>query len=124
MYKILLRIAAAVVGLIGCVLLVAPELYLSLYAVSYDAHMDFPSQRFAPVLVGVAGMLIVLSNQPPSRTLSQICLIAALVLFAVALTGVYHFAQGVASVSVLVAAASEVGLGLALLLAQKSARGS
>ncbi len=124
MYKILFRIAAAVVGLIGCVLLVAPKLYLGLYAITYDASMDFPSQRFAPVLIGVAGMLSVLSSQPPSPVLSRICLIAAFVLFAVALTGAYHFAQGVAGVSVLVAAASEVGLGLALLLAQKSARGS
>ncbi len=112
MFKLLMTIVGLFAGLLGVVLLVMPQVYLSLYVVDYTPQMDFAAQRFAPVVIGLGALLFSVRNAAPSPIVVALTGIAALVWFGVAGTGVFHYATGIAGASILVAAASEAVLGV------------
>ncbi|KAG1655710.1 hypothetical protein GQR58_024341 [Nymphon striatum] len=69
--------------------------------------MNFSAQRLAPAIIGVAGLLWIARDLPAGAFASSFAFIASLVWFGIAATGLYHYASGVAGISILVAALLE-----------------
>ena len=95
---------------LGALLIVAPQLYLSLYLSAYTADHAFAAQRLAPAVIGLGGVMWAARTLPPGPFAASFGMIAAGVWMGVAATGVFHFLSGVANVNILVAAATEVVL--------------
>jgi len=110
MFKVLLMVIGAFICFMGAMLLIAPELYLSLYAVNYSEPMDFAAQRFAPIVIGFGVMLFVARNVVPNEVIIALTGVTSLVWLGVAATGVFHFLTGVAGPLIMVAAGLEAGL--------------
>lgn len=92
---------------VGLVLLVAPQAYVSLYAVDYAAGMDFPTRRFAPAVLAMGAVLVLARARAPEPLLQELSLIAAAAFLAVAATGLHAWLTGVARPTILAAAAIE-----------------
>ena len=56
MFKPLFTVTGLFAVVLGVLLLASPETYLSLYALDYTPAMNFPAQRFAPVILGVSSV--------------------------------------------------------------------
>lgn len=121
-YRALYTVAGVFALLLGVVLVLIPQLYLSLYLALYDPAMAFPAQRFAPAIIGLGALLLLARDLPDGPFASRFAGLSSLVWFAVAATGVFHFATGVATSAILVAAAIEVGLGALFVVASRTKR--
>ena len=108
---------------LGLVLLLAPRAYLDLYVDSDTTAMAFAAQRLSPAIIGLGALLVLISGQPPGPFAARFAMVTALVWFAVAATGVFHYAMGVANVNILIAAVTEVILGLLFMIAGRRHRG-
>ena len=117
MYKPLFGMTGLFAIGLGCVLLIAPNLYLSLYLPVEGPQTAFAAQRLAPAVIGLGALLVLARDLPAGRFASRFAGLAALVWFGVAATGVFHFVTGIAGFSILIAATTEVGLGILFLLA-------
>ena len=121
-YRALYTVTGLFAVLLGVILVLIPQLYLSLYLALYDPAMGFPTQRFAPAVIGLGALLLLARDLPAGRFTTRFAGIAALVWFGVAATGVYHYATGIATEAILVAAVTEVILGALFLMAARSKR--
>ena len=121
-YRPLLGVTAIGACALGLLLLLAPKVYLTLYVPSYSADMAFAAQRLAPAVIGLAALLWIARGLTAGAFSTQFTLIAACVWFGVAASGVFHFATGVATANILIAASLEVILGLLFLLASRQMR--
>ena len=117
MRRLLFLVVGVFALLLGALLLVAPGSYLDLYMTDPDVSRTFAAQRLAPVIAGLGGLLLVLRAVPDGPVIRQVCWLTALVWFGVGATGVYHYANGVAGVSILWAAAIEAVAGFLFVLA-------
>ncbi|ABD54913.1 hypothetical protein [Jannaschia sp. CCS1] len=122
LYGALYTAAGVFALLLGVVLILIPQLYLSLYVALYDPAMAFPAQRLGPAVIGLGALLLLARDLPDGPFASRFAGLSALVWFAVAATGVFHYATGVATSAILVAAAIEVALGLLFVLAARTKR--
>ena len=122
MYRPLLSVVGIFAVLLGFVLLCAPMVYLSLYIAAPTADMAFPAQRLSPAIIGLGALIWAARDLPAGPIPATFTLIAAFVWFGVAATGLFHFATGVATFGILVAALTEVILGALFLLASRQIR--
>ena len=105
------------VALFG-VFIVSPGLYAGLYGVAEDAGGLFLGRRAAPLFLGLAVFFSALRDVGPGP-LQDATAWAAVAMFAgIAVTGIWAFANGTASVAILVAAGIEAAIALAFLLAR------
>lgn len=121
-YRGLFTVTAVFAAAIGAVLIFAPRVYLSLYVTPITPDMTFAAQRLAPAIVGLAALLWLARDLPAGPFPAAFSLIAAGVWFGVAATGLYHFATDMAGVGILVAAATEVILGVLFVIASRQIR--
>lgn len=119
MVRILFTVSGLFALLLGVLLLFAPRLYLSLYVVNYSDEMAFAAQRLAPVVAALGGVLLLVRDAPPGPFARRFTSVTSCVWFGVAGTGIYHFATGTATFAILVAAALEIALGIAFVLAAR-----
>lgn len=117
--RVLFTVTGVFAVLLGVVLIVIPQLYLSLYLALYDPAMAFPAQRFAPAIIGLGALLLLARDLPRGPFAARFAGLSALVWFAVAATGVYHFATGTATSAILVAALIEAALGVLFVVAAR-----
>ena len=117
MHRALFSVVAVFLALIGLVLLLNPESYLSIYVIDYDTGMDFAARRFAPVVLAMAVVLWLARNLSDFVFVKQLCWMAVLAFWAVAATGVHAWATGQAGAAILVAAATEVVVGALFVVA-------
>ena len=117
MFKPLFTVTGLFAVVLGVLLLASPETYLSLYALDYTPAMNFPAQRFAPVILGVGALLLLARDVPPGPFAARFSMLVGATWFLVAATGVYHFATGSFATSLLVAAGLELLLGVAFMIA-------
>lgn len=121
MYRWLFLISGVFALLLGVLLIVAPQIYLSLYVETYGTPMAFAAQRLAPAIMGLGALLLLARSQPEGPFVVRFAALSSLVWFGVAATGVFHFQTGVANSNILVAAGTEVVLGALFLMAAKRA---
>lgn len=119
MFKPLFTVSGVFVMALGVLLLAAPQVYLSLYVPRFDPDMVFAAQRLAPAVIGLGALLLVLRDLPKGVLAARVAAVGAAVWLGVAATGVFHFATGVATVGILVAAASELILAVLFLVAAR-----
>ncbi|WP_439142731.1 hypothetical protein [Pseudooctadecabacter sp.] len=123
MFRILFTITGAFALVLGVILLMAPQAYLSLYVPQYDpVNMPFAAQRLSPAIMGLGALLLLASTLPPGAFASRFSGLTALVWVGVAATGVFHYLTGTATFAILVAAGSEIALGVLFGLAAHSHR--
>ncbi|SLN14445.1 hypothetical protein [Pseudooctadecabacter jejudonensis] len=123
MYLWVFRITGVFALALGVLLLVAPHVYLSLYVPLYDPiNMPFAAQRLSPAIIGLGALLLLASSLPQGAFAARFAMLAALVWFGVAGTGVFHYLTGTATWNILVAAGTEVILGVLFLTAARSHR--
>lgn len=122
MYRVLFTVTGLFALALGVLLLVAPQAYLSLYVQIEGVQSLFAAQRLAPAIAGLGALLLLARSAEAGPFASRFAALTSLVWFGVAATGVYHFTSGVAGPAILVAAASEVVLGLLFLLAARQIR--
>lgn len=119
LYRSLFTIIGIAAMALGVVLIVAPGLYLSLYTDAFGPEMAFPTQRFAPAVVGLGALLLLARDLPAGPFAARFSLLSAMVWFGVAATGLYHFSIGAAQASIVVAAGTEVILGALFVIAAR-----
>lgn len=88
MHRALFFATGLFVLLIGVVLLIAPQVYMQLYAMQYHPGMDFPARRFAPAVLALGAVLILARSLAPGPFLASLSLVCALAFLGVAATGV------------------------------------
>lgn len=119
-HRIVLLLTAAFVILIGAILLIAPEVYLQLYAADYLPGMDFGVRRFAPAVLGLGALLFLARDLPVGRFLVSLCLLTGLVFWGVAGTGLHAYLTGAARHTIMIAAAVEIVIGAVFLTTSRS----
>ena len=122
MYRPLLTVVGGLVVALGAFLIIAPKMYLTLYLPNYTADFAFAAQRLAPAIMGLGAIMLAARTLPPGSFPVALTLIAACVWAGVAATGLYHYATGVASVGILIAAVTEVILALLFWRASRQMR--
>ena len=110
MYRALFISVGLGVMAVGAVLVLWPQLYLSLY-VTYDPAMAFPARRFAPALIGLGALMLAARSLPPGPFPARFALLAAAVWVGIAATGVAAYLAGTAGGGILIASATELLLG-------------
>ena len=105
------------VALFG-VFIVSPGLYSSLYGVAGDAGGVFLGRRAAPLFLGLAIFFWALRDVRPGPLQDATAWAAAATFAGIAVTGIWAFANGTASMAILVAAGIEAAIALAFLLAR------
>ncbi|WP_296420499.1 hypothetical protein [Pseudooctadecabacter sp.] len=123
MFRALFTVTGLFALILGAILLAAPQVYLSLYVPQYDPDtMPFAAQRLSPAIMGLGALLLLASPLPPGPFASRFAALTALVWFGVAATGVFHYLAGTATFAILVAAVSEIVLGLLFGIAARNHR--
>ncbi|MCF2904153.1 hypothetical protein L0666_04065 [Octadecabacter sp. CECT 8868] len=122
MYRPLMSVVGIFAALLGLVLVFAPLLYLSLYVPDATPDMAFAAQRLSPVVVGLGALIWAARGLSAGPVASTLCLIGAGVWGGVAATGVFHYLSGTAGFSILIAAFSELVLGLLFFIASRQMR--
>ena len=123
MYRVLFTVTGLFALVLGVILLATPQVYLSLYVPHYDpVNMPFAAQRLSPAIMGLGALLLLASTLPPGTFASRFAGLTALVWVGVAATGVFHYLTGTATFAILVAAGSEIFLGVLFALAARSHR--
>ena len=100
------------------VFVIAPGAYTALYGVAADAGGVFLGRRAAPLFLGLAIFFWALRGVGPGPLQDATAWAAAATFIGIAATGVWAWLGGTASFAILVAAAIEVAIGLAFLLAR------
>ena len=108
--------------LLGGVLLVVPSVYLAIYIDPALPQMDFAARRFAPAVIGLGAVLVVIRSLRDAAVLRQFALITAAVWIGVAATGIYAYGQGVAGFAIVVASGLEAVIGLLFVRAAREIR--
>lgn len=121
MYRALFTLVGLAAIALGVLLLVAPHLYLDLYTDLSD-EATFAARRLSPAVIGLGAILLATSTLPKGALAARIATIGALVWFGVAATGMFHYATGVAQANILIAAGTELLLGLLFALAARTHR--
>ncbi|MCF2870495.1 hypothetical protein L0664_05395 [Octadecabacter sp. G9-8] len=122
MFKLLFTISGLFAVVLGLVLVIAPHVYLALYVPQFDEAMVFAAQRLAPAIIGLGALLLLARDLPAGPFAARFAVLSSLVWFGVACTGVFHFATGVATSAILIAALIEVALGVLFVLAARQMR--
>ncbi len=111
--------ATAVVCLgLAAILILGPQHYLGLYNVAVDPGAVFLGRRAAPLLLGLAVVFWCLRDVAPGAVRDTVAWSAAVAFGGIAVSGVAAYVGGTASVAILVAAAIEVAIAAAFLLAR------
>ena len=79
--------------LLGGVLIVQPGLYLSFYTAEFGADMAFPAQRFAPAIIGLGALLVLVRDLPHGPFTARFAGVSAMVWLGVAATGIFTTQQ-------------------------------
>lgn len=120
MHRPLLLATGVFVTLVGSLLLFAPQVYLRLFVVEYEAGMDFAARRFAPAVLGLGILALYARNLPQGRFLTVFCLVTGLAFLGVAATGLHAWSNNLAQPAIVVAAAIEVILAILFVLAART----
>ena len=118
-YKFVASLVAAVCVVLFALFMFAPQLYAPTYGVTADTGAVFMTRRASPMFLALAWILWASRDAPRSALRDSVSFGGALSFAAVAATGVFEWATGVASSAILVAAVSEVGLAALLVYTAK-----
>ena len=118
MFGLLCAATAALCLALFAVFVIAPGAYTQLYGVAADAGGLFLGRRAAPLFLGLAVFFWALRGTGPGPLQDATAWAAAVTFIGIAVTGIWAWLGGTASFAVLVAAALEVTIGLAFLLAR------
>ena len=122
MFKPLFTLVGLFACILGVILIVAPNVYLSLYVPAFEDNMVFAAQRLAPAIIGLGGLLLLSRDLPQGVYTARFATLTSLVWFGVAATGLYHYATGIATFGIVIAAVTEVALGSLFLIAARQMR--
>ena len=118
MFGLLCAATSALCVILFAVFVVAPGGYASLYGVAAGTGGLFLGRRAAPLFLGLAVFFWALRGVGPGPLQDATAWAAAATFIGIAVTGVWAWLGGTASFAILVAAALEVAIGLAFLMAR------
>ena len=119
-YRTAASLVAVVCAVLALLFILAPHLYAPTYGVEADTGAVFITRRAGPGFLGLALILWVSRDAPASKLRGGVAMGAALCFAGVAATGVFDWARGVASASILIAAVSEVLLAVVLIYTSRN----
>jgi hypothetical protein len=119
MFRIAASVTAVVFLALFVILLVAGRAYVTTYGVTPGDGAAFLARRAAPLFAGLAVILWMLRDLPVGAARDGICYGLALIWFGIAATGIFAFASGQASGTILIAATAEVIGGLVFLIVRR-----
>jgi hypothetical protein len=112
---------AVVCLVLFAVFLVAPAAYLAGYGVVADTSGQFLGNRTAPLFLGLAAMCWLLRDQTDHQVRWAVSLVMMITFWGIAITGVWDYAIGQASSTILIAAVGETILAGVFLYAMRTA---
>lgn len=99
-----------------------PGAYVENYGVPADDGAVFLGRRASPMFLGLALMLWMARDATAGTARTGVCVGVACMWIGIGMTGLFEFARGAASISIVVAAVGEFFLAGLLLLAVRSQR--
>lgn len=101
------RILAIVCAGLFVILAVFPQFYTPAYGVAAGDEVQFMARRASPMFLGVAVILWIVAKAPHSNLREGVTLGVVVIFLGVAITGCLAFINGVATPTILIAAAFE-----------------
>lgn len=119
MFKLASILTALLCAALFPLLLISPADYVQTYGLLADAGADFLGRRASPMFLGLAVLLWLARDAPPSPLRRAISLGLAATWAGIAVTGLYEYGRGTADVLIVGAAAVEMVLAFLFLAAAK-----
>lgn len=119
-FRIIARLVAIVFAVLFAILCFVPTAYAPTYGVVADDAVQFITRRASPMFIGPAIILWVAASALHGPLRDAVAVGVALTCIGIAATGVFAWAQGIASPVILIAAALECVMAAALLLTRKN----
>jgi len=116
MYRLTCTVTAAICIALFGVLLINSGVYIQTYGVSPDSGADFLGRRVAPMFLGFAWLAWAARGVDIGLARDMICYAMAASFAGIALTGLYEFSVGTASVAIVVAAIGELAIAVGFLV--------
>jgi hypothetical protein len=119
MFRLISISTAAICFVLFGLFLIAPGFYTEVYGVAADRGGDFLGRRASPMFLGLAVILWLNRNAPPTLQRQSISYGIATVFAGIAFTGLFEFGRGNASFNIVIAAIGEMLIAFAFLVAAR-----
>lgn len=106
-FRLVAMVIAAFCAALSVLWFMDVGVYTDTYGVTADDGTRFFGRRVAPILLGLAVMIYMARNAPPSPLRRAMALGIAVAFAGVGVTGVMAYSDGVASFAILIAAGTE-----------------